>query len=499
MKYGIIDIGSNTFRLIISEITDDYFKVVDDLKETVRLGAGFDSDMNLSQEKINLAIKTLKMFKNYCELSGTDMIRAVATAAVRKSNNKDEFVNKVHMKTGLKVEVLSGKIESYFDYLGAVNSLNIRDFIMMDIGGGSTELALINDNQLIDCISIPFGSIDLANEFDLYDDISEKSKDRLEKYLLDNYSNIEWLKNTDKFPLVGIGGTIRNIAKIHKRSTSYPLNLIHNYKMDFKDVEKIYSKVSLLDFKGRRKIDGLSNDRADIFVGACGAVYYLMKYLNIDDIYISKNGVREGLMYEKIGYNKDNIVENPLKLSISNAISLYNGNLIHSEHINYLAFKLFEELTDVHKIKENISDIFYTACMLHDIGKILDYTDHHIHSFYIILNSIIKGLSHKKLLMSALIAGNHTHRKLKVNYDIYDDILSKNDIEIIKKLGLILKIAEYLDRSLSRNVKDIKCKFVDDFVIIKTVNNTDITLEINSVMSTKEEFKKIFNRKLVAV
>ena len=138
MRYGIIDIGSNTFRLIIVDLGNDKHFIIDGFKETVRLSAGLDENNFLNEGKMVYGQKTLKMLVNYCKLSWCDEIRVVATAAIRKAKNRDEFLDYAKENLGITVEILSGDSEALYDYIGSVNSINVNDYLFMDIGGGST-------------------------------------------------------------------------------------------------------------------------------------------------------------------------------------------------------------------------------------------------------------------------------------------------------------------------------------------------------------------------
>lgn len=502
MKYGIIDIGSNTFRLIIANVGDDFYIITDGFKETVRLSAGLDENNILSEEKLNYGFKTLKMFKKYCDLSDTDEIKVVATAALRKAENRDLFLKKARLELGLEVQLLSGDEEANYDFLGAVNSISIKDFLFMDIGGGSTEIGLVKNRKLSKKISIPVGAVDLTRKFYLENNISRNDLKNLDKYLEDEINKINWLKKNNELPLIGIGGTIRNIGKIKKREIHYPLNSMHNFEIKIEDVKDICDKVSSVNLEERKEINGLGSDRADIFVGASIAVKKVMEYSNSSKLIISREGVREGLIYSKLGYDLDNTVKNPLKFSVKNMLKVYDSDIRHPEHVYFLFNTLYNELKDVHNIKEDVKNIIYTSGMLHDIGKMIDYKNHYEHSFYIILNSILRGISNEEQLKSAIIAGLHTGSKLKINKKQYKKIkklFSKEEIYTIKKLGMLLSIAEGLDRSLSLKVKDIKCRKIKNHVLIKTINYDDISIELTYLKNFKSDFKKIFGLDMMIV
>ena len=250
-KIGIIDVGSNSIRVVIFEISPTkHFKVIEDIKETVRLGEGFHDTGVLKIKKINLAINTLRLFKGICENYGVDEIITFATAAVRNAENSKEFLIPIKNQLGLDVAVLSGVDEARFSYLGAVNSLDIKEGLLMDMGGASTELVLFRGKKILESISLNFGSVTLSQISDVKNPLKKADEARLKEQIFSEYEKVEWLKNLEGIPLVGVGGTVRNLAKVHSTIRQYPLNLLHDYQMAATDVTLVYN------FFKKKKLQG---------------------------------------------------------------------------------------------------------------------------------------------------------------------------------------------------------------------------------------------------
>ncbi len=495
-RIGIIDIGSNSVRLVLVDIgNNNSFRIFNEFKETVRLGEGVDETLLLQQEKIDLAIDTLKMFKNMCDSTFTNEIIPVATAAVRKAKNRDEFVNRAKDKLGLDIRVLSGEEEAYFAYWGVINSIDVEDGLIMDIGGGSTELILVKNRKLIESISLSFGSIDLSQKFNLTNTIKDKNIIDLETFLYDTFSKIEWLKDAKGIPLIGVGGTIRNMSKIIRRNDNYPLNITHNFRANGSDINNIYEMVREKKLSQRKKIKGLSKDRADIFVGATGAVASLIDYCNIDKVIVSGGGIREGIIYNYI-HNDKNPVKDVLDFSINNIINKYYLNPIHSNQIYKLTKSLCNQILDFDSNEYNVDKIIKASSMLHDSGIHIRFYNHHMHSFYIILNSGINGLTHKEILMSAFVAASHRDKKLKVSWTKYKPILNVKDMDIVNKIGVLLRLAEGLDACLNRAVENVECFISENEVKIKPISHRNTNIEKKHAGYSASSFKKYFNKKL---
>lgn len=498
-KLGVIDLGSNSVRLLLINIWDDLsYKVIDELKETVRLGDGFSKDGSLRPSRVEKALKTLRMFKNLCDAQNVTHIVAVATAAVRKASNGDDFLKLVHEELKIPLEVISGEEEAYLDYVGVTSSMDVSNALILDIGGGSSELILVKNRKLINSISLPLGSIDLAQSFNIQEKLSFEEEKRLTSFLKSELESLPWLSEARGYPLIGVGGTLRNIGKISRNQKSYPLNMHHNYFMEKDEITRIYNRVKSLSLVERKKIPGLSEDRADIFVGSMALVNTLFEMLNLSSLRISGKGVREGLAFKYL-IDKGSSIDSPLDFSLNNIAKVMGLNIPHSLQVYNLAQKLCHELKPLINIDRDFSKILKTASLLHDSGVVINYYSHSKNSFYTVINAPINGLTHRELIMSAYIASLHGKSRHNLDWDNYRLLLDPTDIDLIRKLGLILRIAESLDRSLCNKVDDLKCEIHKDKVILTIFSMDSAELEINDAVTSCEYFKRIFKRDLFII
>ena len=479
-KIGIIDIGSNSIRLVIVQINKDKsYRVVDEIKESVRLGKDMTINGGLNQSRIDNAIYTLAIFKRLCIIQNITEILAVATEAVRKASNQIEFLNRVKVELSMEIRVLTGKEEAYYDYFGAINSMDFSDALIIDIGGSSSELIYVKNRELKDSISLPFGAINLTERFSLQKNMNDKSETEIKEFLISLYKDIPWLKEVENVPIIGIGGTIRNIAKLSKKKTNYPIDNLHNYRITANEVIAIYDEVKVKDATQRKKLKGLSKERSDIFVGASTVLITLIQYLNLKELHVSGSGLRDGFLYEYI-FKNNKPINNVLDFSLKNNLLNYEIDLQHPRHVWMLTETLYNELQPILNIPINPYKILKTAAMLHDIGIVISYYDHHKHSSYMIANSKINGLTHKEQLMASYIAALHRKNEFKINLKLYQDLITQQDLEIINKLSVILRISENLDRCLNGNIHRVSCNIELDTVTITVDSIADPVLEIRS-------------------
>lgn len=499
-RIGVIDIGSNSVHLVVAVYHNEngYFSVIDDAKVNVRLGEGMTRTGRLDPERMDVGVNTMKIYRRMIDAYQLDQVIATATAAVRKAENGDEFVRRVKEEADIDINVIPGEQEAMYDYLGVVNTIDIKDGLLMDIGGGSTELVLIQNREKKAGVSLPFGAVDLAEKFNLTDKPKKSDLEKLHVFLEGAFSQYPLLAEAKGYPVIGVGGTIRNMGRIHRRMTDYPLEIAQNYRMSRKDVKTVCEKTAAMDYQERKNIKGLSKARADIFIGASQAVMEIMGAIDSDRLIISKAGLRDGLLYESIGYGEGDLIPEVFEYSLVNTARQLDVNCIHAYQVYRISRKLFNELAPIHglPLSRTLDKSLRTAAMLHDSGIKIQYSNHQLHSFYLILNAGINGLTHKEMLIAAFSALNHrTGKKVQVDAE-YAKMLTKQDLNIIDVFSSILQIAEYLDRDMDGVVRDVNCVISDDAVTLNVLSQEHSVFTDMILDECGKKFNRVFKHTL---
>jgi exopolyphosphatase/guanosine-5'-triphosphate,3'-diphosphate pyrophosphatase len=213
---------------------------------------------------------------------------------------------------------------------------------------------------------------------------------------------------------------------------------------------------------------------------------------------VSASGLREGLMYNyAVPTTSEKPISDILGHSISTIMNYFDENSAHAEQVYNLSMQLFKQLRVLHKLPRPYVKVLRIASLLHDCGSRIKYYDHHKHSFYIILNSHLNGLTQRELLLSAFVASAHRRDGLNIgDWNKYKDILKEEDLPAVRKLGVILRIAESLDRSMSGAVKTLSCDVLGDSVIMKTEVEGDCSLEIKDALAAASDFYRAFRKNL---
>ncbi len=496
-KYAVIDLGSNSIRMnLIRTNEDGAYILFDQIKEMVRLSEGMESSKVLQKAPMDRTLFALKLFDNLLKANKIENVNCLATAAVRMAKNQDEFLARVKSELGFDFRVLSGDEEAYYDYLGVINSIDLDTFIMIDVGGASTEIGLIKDRSLINSISFPFGSVTLSEKF-MDKDRRKRSLDKIRDFIGEKYDELYWLEEAKGLPVVGLGGVVRTLAKIDLNLNNHQLIYMHNYQMDKREMERVFKLICNTKSEKIKDINGISRARADIITGGIMPLKILLERINSNKLVISGNGLRDGYFYKDFYVKKYNteVIDDILSESIKNIKKLYNINEFHSDNVNRISMQLFDSLRDTLGFKLEDRKILDVASRLHDIGMYIEYFNHHIHGFYLMLNSRINGLSNKELIATALLVGSHRDKTMKKLWKDYASIITKDRYEEISHLSILLKIAEKLDRSEAGNIKDLIIE-VDDRVNIGCRCSENSELEIVGAHMYNQVFEKAFNRPL---
>ncbi len=498
-KIGIIDLGSNTARLVIVDMfTDGHYAVVDELKESVRLGQDMGRDGFLKPQRIAETIKTLKAFKKLCDARCVDRIIAVGTAAVRRAKNQRSFLDEIQVSCNITIRVLSEEEEAMYVYRGVINSMDIPKGLILEIGGGSTKIIYYNRRNLLNYANLPFGAVTLTELF-AADATPEEAAKHVEEFFTEQLKTLPWLKEVDpEAQMIGVGGSFRNLFKINKLVKKYPLDIIHNYKIDVEDFTNTYDMLKALDVDKRKKIKGLSPARADIMPAAMAITNAFIKYMNVQMFTIGGYGLREGIMINQaLPITQEKPISDVLSYSLDRMLKFYGCDPKHIEHVLILSVQLFKQLRVLHKFSRQYLKVLKIAASLHDCGERTLYYQHAKHSCYTILNAPIYGATHREIVLAAFVAGCHNREDINLSeWQKYKNIVNEEDLEAVKKLGVLLRIAESLDRTHCGMVTGLNCDVLGDSVIMKTIVAGDAALELRDAANAHGEFKKIFKKNL---
>lgn len=495
-KIAIIDMGSNTIRMVVFQVSHQAYHLIDDTKETVRLSERMGDEQTLKPAAIKRALATLQRFMKICRSRGVDRIVPVTTAAVRQAQNRAEFLRQVEQETGLSFRVLSGEEEAYYGFAGVKNGFSQESGYTLDIGGGSSEITFFHNRSLLHTVSMPYGALTLTERFRSGGADVRVSLAELRKFLHKSFMFVEWLGIHRGLPLFGLGGTVRNIARVHRHIIRYPLESAHQYEMSKSQLDATLDVLGGLSLKQLQELPGLSKDRADLIVAGGFIIQTLMEAVGAPSLLISGNGLREGLFYEYLHEQVwQGAADDVLMNEVNNLMRYYHVDEEHSRHVAHLSLRLFDELRPIHSFGEKERTLLTVAAHLHDVGVAVSFYEWQVHTAYVLLHSKIPGLTHRERLMAAHIASFKNKKKMREMLTAYQGMLRAEDEETIQKLGILLLMARALDRSLSHGIQDLTCNVTEKRVHISVQSShPDIHLELKEASEFQQRFEKAFGR-----
>lgn len=495
-RIAIIDIGSNSARLVITHIyKNGAYNMVYNQKEALRLSQKLDKEGCLTKEAFSTTLDTIKAFSYMCKIYNADKTIAVATAAIRSAPNGKELTTFIEQETGIVLHTISGNTEAYVSYLGVINTLPVKDGIIFDLGGGSTELILFKNRQIVESLSLPFGAVNTTEMFNTKATMAPSVYSDLSSFLLSRLAQHPWLKQ-NKLPLIGVGGTARTLGKMQQKRTKYPSSKIHNYKFSAQAFRDIFGQLRDTNLEQRKKIAGLSSERSDIILAGASIINCLIETTTCKQLIISGCGLREGLFFDYF-YKSNNlplVADDILEVSTQNILTLYNPDTAHSKHITALALTMFDSWKSLHKLDKSYRKILKTAALLHDIGITINFYSHARHSAYMIQNAQIFGLSHQEQLMTSAIAG--WHNGISKNYfkdRNYKETLTASNWDAVNKLALLLALAESLDYSQTNLVRAIKPSIDKKSATLALQTEGIPSIELHQLQLHSKWFAKVFN------
>lgn len=493
-QVAIIDLGSNTCKLVLMAYYSDYsYKQVDELRQVVRLAEGMGDANILRADAFERGINTLKNYRTYCQASGVTQIIATATSAVRDAKNGESFLAAARDRADIDPVILSGEEEAYYGVLAVANGLAVDDAFIVDIGGGSAQLSEMRGRKFEQGQSWPIGALRMTEQFFHNDPVKKKEFKALEKHVRKQLETIPE-HFADAKMLVGMGGTIRNLAKMQQKYDDYPLDLKHNYFFKKEHIENVTEVLAKASVSERADISGLNSDRADIILAGAVVIREIIAKSDADGLLISGQGVREGLFYSRFVSDEDHLLKDVREFSIVNLMRRYYDNAPHNYHVRLLSLQLFDELADLHGYGDFERDLLASAALIHDIGMAVHYYDHHKHGFYLTMGAPIPGFNHREQVIIGLLV--RYHRKGTPDDEGYGGLLEDGDMDRVERLAALLRLAEHLERSKAQRVRGVRCHVSDDYVQIEVIADGDVSIELHEARARAELFEDAYNARV---
>ncbi len=514
MRVAAIDIGSNSIKLLVAETAaNGTLLPLRREKSMVRLGHETLLKGHLSSEAIVQAIRTLSVFKTLSQNLGAEQIITVATASVREADNAQAFIREVENRTGIRIEVLSGIEEARLIGIAAARSCGKNgrlgrgnSLLNIDVGGGSTELSLMRGATAVKLESMKIGAVRLSEQFLLSDPPRPKELLAMQREIEGALERpMREMKGEKWTAATGTSGTILSIGAAFQ-SLAYPDNesipdarssgQLPSVTMTRSSLAEFNQHLASLSLAERKRIRGISEQRAEIIVAGGQIIEQIMRAFKITRITTCDWGLREGVLLDRLsewsGGRTSRGKELDARLAGAEALGERFGyEAAHGKHVSVLSTMLFDQIRSLHGLKPHDRTLLAAASILHDIGYVISPESHHKHSLYLILNSELTGFTDLERQIIANIARYHRRAFPKPNHEFFNN-LSLEDQSRVWMLGGILRLADAMDRSHESRIKSFKAVLRGGKIRLTLQSTRRCDHEIWAIEHKKDMFEEAF-------
>lgn len=460
-RIALIDIGSNTVRLVIFNIdANSYYDIseLQNIKVSARL-VQYVKNGEMSQQGIDVLTDLIDSYLKIIAEYQVDQIIPVATAAVRNSSNVQDILDHVLKVTGLAVRVLSDEEEAFYGNYAVRYTFNIYDGLSVDIGGGSTEVTLFKNKEVVHSHSFPFGAVSLKNQF--FKGKAHNDPDAIKKtgkWVKKEFKKVDWIVK-NKIPVIAIGGSARNIAEVFQLKNNYPLAGTHGYPMKPEMIDETLNIFKETSYKKLDSLDGLSQDRKDTIISAGIVFQQLINVSKAPSFILSRRGLREGIIMHYINEEYNNPYDlfavpqqQVIRLTAHYDIPEYSTN-----HRIAIADMLLNELEENNLLKPTVDHLamMYYGATLYNLGSFIENDSSSQHTYYVISNTNIHGFDHYDRARLALLSSYKNRSLYKQYLSDFDGWFSDEEKELLMKLGSLIKFSEALNDSHVNTIEGI--------------------------------------------
>ena len=493
-----IDIGTNSVRSIVVEVpVGGAHHVIDDEKALTRLGQGLDSTGMLDSGAVDRTIDALMAMRDIGRSLGVSDVRAIATEAVRRASNGDEFVARMRDEVGLDVEVISAEEEGRLVWLSAARQVGDAPFsAAFDIGGGSVEIVQAVDSEPVEIASLRLGARVLAERFITEDPISDEAFKQLKRHVRCALRDGVDLLTAGVSPLVGSGGAVTTVAAVVAGMRGRRYESLHGLEIERAEVMQLLGILSHSDTAERLKLPGMPAERVDVVLPGTLVLAEVMKFFGASSVLVNARGIREGIIIDTLTSEGAIAGKVDHLQAVRDLGARYRYDREHAEQVTRLALSLFDQLAEPLHIDPDGRALLQTAAMLHDVGYYVAYDRHHKHSYHLILHANLPTFTRREMAMAASIARYHTKSLPKPGHESWVS-LDPPDRITVRSLAAILRIADGLDRGRGARIEQVTA--VDDGAItsLTVLSAHDLHAELYGVEKKKDLFEEVFGREVV--
>src|SRR3954469_11705291 len=501
MRIAALDVGSNSFHLIVADVaTGGHINVLDRAKEMVRLG---DSTLHhgvIPPEVFRRGLDALRALRRIADRHNVDALMAVATSAVREAQNGGEFVRAARDEAGIDIRVIRGDEEARLIYLGARGSLDLgkQRVALFDLGGGSLEVILADAQELYYTASLKLGVIRLAETCPCSDPPTSRERAQLAERVRSMLDPVVTRVRAMGFDFVaftsGTASALASILRADKDTGSGKSTIA------LEDLQALEQRLGSTSIAARARLTGLDARRADTIYGGAVVFRTALELAGAEQGTLCETALREGIIADYVATHRPGmlLVEEFPDLRRRTVMELARRCQFredHGTHVARLALSIFDQTRRLHKLATGDGELLEYAALLHDIGFYISPHRHHRHSEYLIKSHAMTGFSRSEVEIIALTARYHRKAEPRRGHGPIKTV-SKADSRRVRYLAAILRVADALDRTHARLVRAVRCSISTRTVEVRVDADGDPELELWAARRKGDLFEALAGRKL---
>jgi exopolyphosphatase/guanosine-5'-triphosphate,3'-diphosphate pyrophosphatase len=496
--FAAIDVGSNAMRLSIGTVDGERkLSVVDNLREPVRLGQDVFTTGAIAEQTIESAVEAFKRFRDAVDARGAKWTKAVATSATREASNRDLFIDRISQASGIDIGVIGAEEEARLIHLAVEEKVNLRNKLAMlvDIGGGSTEITLVADGNILSTESFRMGAVRLLQVLEEKKHGEKHFNQLVREYVDATQRRLKKEIGSQKIDLcVGTGGNIETLGDLRREVLGKEKDTV----LEEGELDQLVRKLLGMSFEERVSQLRLRPDRADVIVPASIVLQRILKLAGIEEMVIPKVGLKDGLLIdmaqelygEKRHPLRDQVMASALQLG-----KKYMFDEQHGTTVSRFAVRLFDETRTLHNLTLEYRLLLEVAGLLHDIGGFINMAEHHKHTLYLLTATPVIGLSKEQMAIVANTARYHRKSQPKIQHDAFR-VLPSRDRVVVSKLAALLRVADAMDNQHAAKVSEFSVEFRKPKFIISLKGEGDLLLEKWALLKKAQMFEETYSVKV---
>lgn len=499
-KVAIVSLDSTQIKLTLATILDNETFVVNEVfTEGTKIAVDLSTDALIKTQRINDCLLALKSYKTLISTNDITEVYAYASFEYLDAKNQKSFFEEIYSQTGFRFNILSKDEQLMNSYTAVINSLDAPRGIIVSITGTKTQVLYYNRRNLISQHTFDFGVCSLAEQFVKENVKPEDSIKQMYDYVYKHIKKLDMFKELEPDTcIVGLGDSYLSLGKLSRRLKKNPYDREHGYSMTSASVTEVYDFIKTLDLDKTKKLKGISADRADYLASGLAIIKAMQDFAGVNIATVCANSLTEGILFNKAcPLTSEKPLTDILGFSLNAQNEYYNTYSKNTAHVYELSLMLFKQLKVLHKLSRTYVKVLRIASTFHDAGKRISANNYTKSGFGVVLNANIYGISYREQVLASFVVASQKLEDFSTSDWVrYKDIVTEEDLEAVRKLSVIIRLADALDKFGRGYIVDISCDILGDSVIMKTITTNPAEMEIREGIKLENDFVKAFKKHL---